>query len=47
MNLYCAHPNHEGDPIDYPGIFIQVCVVLGQNEFSLCDLLIAYQILTL
>ena len=25
MDLYKQHPNHSGDPIEYPGTYIKVC----------------------
>ena len=35
MNLYCLHPNHKGQPIDYPGIFIQMDWLTEKEEEEL------------
>lgn len=35
MNLYRLHPNHSGEPIDYPGIFIEMDWLSEEEEKQL------------
>lgn len=35
MDLYKQHPNHEGESIDYPGVFIQLDFITESEEAAL------------
>lgn len=35
LNVFKQHPNHEGDSIDYPGVFIQLDFISEEEEVDL------------